>query len=54
MTYFSTDLEAIAKAYPNAVNICSKYGAKDKDGNSISIASTLVDAARIELNQLSF
>jgi len=51
MTY---DVEAVKKAYPNAVNICSKYGAKDKDGNRISIASTLVDAARVELDKLSY
>ena len=50
------DHEAIRKAYPNIVNSSDafvKYGL-DKDGNKVSIAQTVVDAARVELDKLKY
>lgn len=44
------DVDAIIRAYPNAVSVSSKYGAFDVDGNKIIIDQKLVDAASSELN----
>ena len=46
----SLDHEAIRKAYPNAVTIDDSAGAKDANGNSISLDSSLVTAARTTLD----
>ena len=43
------NIEAIAKAYPNAVSISGKYGAFDADGNKIELDQALVDAAAAEI-----
>ena len=42
-------LDAITRAYPNAVTVCSKYGAFDADGNPIALDQSLVDAAAAEI-----
>ena len=44
------DHEAIRKAYPNAVTIDDGTGAFDASGNSISLDSSLVTAARTTLD----
>ena len=46
----SLDHEAIRKAYPNAVTIDDGTGAFDASGNSISLDSSLVTAARTTLD----
>ena len=43
------NLKAVARAYPNAVSICPKYGAFDADGNQIELDQALVDAAAAEI-----
>jgi hypothetical protein len=44
------DHEAIAKAYPNAVTIDDGTGAFDKDGKSITLEQSKIDAARATLD----
>ena len=44
------DHEAIRKAYPNTVIINDGTGAFDKDGNSITLVQSAIDAARTTLN----
>ena len=44
------DHEAIRKAYPDAVTIDDGGGAFDKDGNSITLEQTKIDAARTTLD----
>ena len=46
----SLDQNAIRKAYSNAVTIDDDTGVFDANGNSITIDQTLVDAARVTLN----
>ena len=43
------NIDAIARAYPNAATVCSKYGAFDDDGNQIELDQALVDAAAAEI-----
>ena len=43
------NIDAIAKAYPNAATVCSKYGAFDDNGNKIELDQALVDAAAAEI-----
>ena len=43
------DHEAIAKAYPNALTIDDGTGAFDKDGKSITLEQSKIDAARTTL-----
>ena len=50
----SLDHEAIRKAYPNAVTINDGTGAFDKDGNSITLVQSAIDAARVELAKLDY
>jgi len=50
----SLDHEAIRKAYPNAVTIDDGTGAFDKDGNSITLVQSNIDAARVELAKLDY
>ena len=50
----SLDHEAIRKAYPNAVIIDDGTGAFDKDGNSITLVQSAIDAARVELAKLDY
>ena len=50
----SLDQNAIKKAYPNAVTIDDGAGAFDKDGNSITLDQSLIDAARAELDKLNY
>ena len=47
------DHEAIRKAYSNVVTIDDSSGIFDKDGNSVTVNQSLIDAARVELNKLS-
>ena len=52
MTY---DHEAIYEAYKGIVTeIHDATGAFDKDGNSVTLDQTKIDAARVELNKLLY
>ena len=44
------DHEAIYKAYPNAVTVDDSTGAFDKDGKSVTLEQSKIDAARTTLN----
>tara|TARA_B100000242_G_scaffold43785_1_gene26087 strand:- start:66 stop:386 length:321 start_codon:yes stop_codon:yes gene_type:complete len=44
------DHKAIRKAYPDAVTIDDGTGAYDKDGKSVTLEQSKIDAARTELN----
>ena len=44
------DHDAIIKAYPNAVTIDDGTGAFDKDGKSITLEQSKIDAARATLD----
>ena len=44
------DHNAIIKAYPDAVSIDDGTGAFDKDGNSITLEQSKIDAARTTLD----
>ena len=46
----SLDHEAIYKAYPDAVTVDDGTGAFDKDGKSITLEQTKIDAARTTIN----
>ena len=46
----SLDHEAIRKAYPNVTLIDDKLGAFDKDGKSITLEQSKIDAARTTLD----
>ena len=46
----SLDHEAIIKAYPDAFIIDDGTGAFDKDGKSITLEQSKIDAARVTLN----
>ena len=43
------NIDAVRRAYPNALCIDSEAGAFDHDGNKIELDQTLVDAAAAEL-----
>tara|TARA_R100000329_G_scaffold7546_2_gene9029 strand:+ start:97 stop:390 length:294 start_codon:yes stop_codon:yes gene_type:complete len=44
------DHDAIYKAYTNVVTIDDTAGAFDKDGNSVTLEQSKIDAARVTLN----
>ena len=46
----SLDHEAIYKAYPDAVTINDETGAFDKDGKSVTLEQSKIDAARTTLD----
>jgi len=46
----SLDHEAIRKAYPEATLVDDSKGDFDKDGESISLEQSKIDAARVTLN----
>ena len=48
------DHEAIRKAYPDALVINDGTGVFDKDGKSITVEQSKIDAARIELSKLDY
>ena len=48
------DHNAIYKAYPNVTNIDDGQGDKDKDGKSVTLEQSKIDAARVELNKLNY
>ena len=48
------DHEAIRKVYSNVVTIDDSSGIFDKDGNSVTVDQSLIDAARVELNKLNY
>ena len=48
------DHDAILKAYPNAVTVDDDAGALDKDGKSITLEQSKIDAARVELSKLDY
>ena len=45
------DHEAIYKAYPNVTLIDDEDGAKDKDGNTVTLEDSSVAAARTQLDE---
>ena len=46
----SLDHDAIRKAYPDAITIDDGAGAFDKDGKSITLEQSKIDAARTTLD----
>ena len=44
------DHQAILKAYPECVEVHDSKGAFDKDGKSITLEQSKIDAARTEIN----
>jgi len=48
------DHEAIRSAYSNVITIEDSKGAFDKDGNSVTLEQSKIDAARVELNKLNY
>ena len=48
------DHNAMYNAYPNVTNIDDGQGAKDKDGKSVTLEQSKIDAARVELNKLNY
>ena len=48
------DHNAIRQAYPNVVTIDDGTGAFDKDGNSVTLEQSKIDAARVELDKLIY
>jgi hypothetical protein len=50
MSKIRMDHPAIYKAYPNAVTIDNDTGAYDKDGKSIALEQSKIDAARVTLD----
>ena len=44
------DHEAIRKAYPTVVIVSDSGGAFDKDGNSVTLVQSDIDAARVTLD----
>ena len=46
----SLDHEAIRKAYPDAVTIFDETGAFDKDGKSVTLEQSKIDAARATID----
>jgi len=46
----SLDHAAIRKAYPDVITIYDDTGAFDKDGKSITLVQSAIDAARTTLN----
>ena len=50
----SLDHDAIYKSHSTVVKIDDSTGAFDKDGNSVTLDQTKIDAARVELNKLSY
>ena len=48
------DHDAIRKAYPDVVTIDDSLGIFDKDGNSVTVNQSLVDAARVELDKENY
>ena len=50
----SYDHEAIRKAYPSVVTIDDEKGIFDKDDNTVTVQQSLIDAARVELDKLSY
>ena len=50
MSTIKMDHPAIYKAYPDAVTIDNATGAFDKDGNSVTLEQSKIDAARTTLD----
>ena len=48
------DHDAIRKAYSEVTTIQDSIGAFDKDGNSVTLEQSKIDAARVELNKLVY
>lgn len=48
------DHAAIRKAYPTVVTINDSDGAFDKDGKSVTLVQSDIDAARVELAKLDY
>ena len=44
------DVDAIVKAYPNAITVDGDKGAFDSSGNQITLEQSKIDTARTELN----
>ena len=50
----SLDHEAIYKSHSTVVSIDDDRGAFDKDGKSVTLEQSKIDAARVELNKLNY
>ena len=50
----SLDHEAIYKSHSTVVSIDDDRGAVDKDGKSVTLEQSKIDAARVELNKLNY
>ena len=50
----SLDHEAIRLAYSDVITIEDSKGAFDKDGKSVTLEQSKIDAARVELNKLNY
>ena len=50
MTIGILDHDAVRKAYPDTVTVTDNVGAFDKDGNSITLEQSKIDAARVTLD----
>ena len=48
------DHEAIRSAYSNVILIEDSKGAFDKDGKSVTLEQSKIDAARVELDKLKY
>ena len=48
------DHEAIRSAYSNVITIEDSKGAFDKDGKSVTLEQSKIDAARVELDKLKY
>jgi len=48
------DHEAIRSAYSDVITIEDSKGAFDKDGNSVTLEQSKIDAARVELDKLKY
>ena len=50
----SLDHEAIRSAYSDVITIEDSKGAFDKDGKSVTLEQSKIDAARVELDKLKY
>ena len=54
MTKEIYDHDAIRKAYSEVVTITDYVGVFDKDGNTVTLEQSKIDAARVELDKLKY
>tara|TARA_A100001391_G_C4968946_1_gene252121 strand:- start:43 stop:330 length:288 start_codon:yes stop_codon:yes gene_type:complete len=54
MTIGIFDHDAVRKAYSEVVTITDYVGVFDKDGNTVTLEQSKIDAARVELDKLKY